>query len=721
MPRKLTLADMKQKIEPYGFFLQGDTSKIKVQGQQTKLKVFDTELNKVRTIQYGTIQRLIRTKKRAQFDYMNILPVDPNQPQRKHDNSGLDRWRQKYGSDYGAHVDIAFNYYRQLMASVARKRTFNINWKDNSLTAAEKLRVLVQVLKDTNRDPSRVIIIKVTDDNNDDFYYSLNMDTLQYFEDMLANKDKQEMTDSTNYVFDSVNDWKTMEISFVKTKHLRGGFFPYLNKTSLDLSVYGIFKEIIDSNYETNCLIQAIQKSNVYTDTEIEHIKAAMKLRMIRIEDLQDIADLLKTEFIIRIGSDESNDISFRRITCKDPTRKVTLILYMNHFMPNITLKCTEYYVQHYAELDKAYPDDPNRFLFCDDTHKVKQERMNIVRLIKLLLKYNAVEPIPMKIQSHIAQQYKHFSWSAAAEITGCCFRPLQIREKNRGQALFTFNNRTDNFKGLFGTEIPKEQQAKYLKRLQEIINSFNVKIDVRLYAKYTSLMEALMFELGCFEGVYETTGPVAKRIRDSLVFPAPHTTDGQPFYSKDKLYYIDINGAYLSVIDSIPTGTCGDDLVFSGKNTKIRDLVQKLYDMKSKEDPVIAKCLKLMINCSWGLSIRKNKVKISKDNEIQSMNVSWSYPQFAREVLTNFHNKIHDIERLVKKVYYYNVDALLIDEEDYFKLKSLGYIGSRLGQFKIEHVFTELYIQSPRKWIGRERDGSLVCHGLTSFPNTLL
>ena len=78
-------------------------------------------------------------------------------------------------------------------------------------------------------------------------------------------------------------------------------------------------------------------------------------------------------------------------------------------------------------------------------------------------------------------------------------------------------------------------------------------------------------------------------------------------------------------------------------------------------------------------------------------------------------------IKKLVKKVYYYNVDALLIDEEDFHKLESLGYIGTRLGQFKIEHVFSEIYIQSARKWIGRAEDGSLVGHGLSSFPDTLI
>ena len=80
---------------------------------------------------------------------------------------------------------------------------------------------------------------------------------------------------------------------------------------------------------------------------------------------------------------------------------------------------------------------------------------------------------------------------------------------------------------------------------------------------------------------VYEITGPVANRIRDQIVFPVPHTADGQPFYSKQRLFYIGINGAYLSTVNSIPTGKCGHDLVFNSSNTKIKDVIERLYNIR--------------------------------------------------------------------------------------------------------------------------------------------
>ena len=132
----------------------------------------------------------------------------------------------------------------------------------------------------------------------------------------------------------------------------------------------------------------------------------------------------------------------------------------------------------------------------------------------------------------------------------------------------------------MFGHTIPKDQHSIYLDRLQRIINSFDVKIQVRECTSYTNLMERLMYETGCFYDVYEITGPIDDRIREQRVFSVPHTAFISTFYRKEKLYYIDINGAYLSTVNSIPTGRCGHDLVFKSSNTKIKDVIERLYDI---------------------------------------------------------------------------------------------------------------------------------------------
>ena len=80
------------------------------------------------------------------------------------------------------------------------------------------------------------------------------------------------------------------------------------------------------------------------------------------------------------------------------------------------------------------------------------------------------------------------------------------------------------------------------------------------------------MYEYGCFENVYKICGPIADSIRNELTFPVPHTSDNKPLYCNKKLYYIDLNGAYLSCINNIPTGKPDKNYEFEGKNTKIKN-----------------------------------------------------------------------------------------------------------------------------------------------------
>ena len=49
--------------------------------------------------------------------------------------------------------------------------------------------------------------------------------------------------------------------------------------------------------------------------------------------------------------------------------------------------------------------------------------------------------------------------------------------------------------------------------------------------------------------------------------------------------------------------------------------------------------------------------------------------------------------------------------EEDFHKLEQLGYIGNNLGQFKIEHIFTEIAIKSSRVYMATLDNGEIFNH----------
>ena len=244
------------------------------------------------------------------------------------------------------------------------------------------------------------------------------------------------------------------------------------------------------------------------------------------------------------------------------------------------------------------------------------------------------------------------------------------------------------------------------------------------------------MFEYGCLDNVYELTGTIQQKIISSLKTLFPKTIWNKELI-KGTLYYIDQAGAYMSSVKSIPAGVSDDDGNFKTENTKIKELIEKLYEFrinaKNNGNDKLATTLKFMMNICWGYSMKKPKLikhKFVKDvnkyietyapyvvkynnnyvDTIKPYVENYSYPQFARSVLTNFNSKMKELSNKVN-ILYSKVDSALITEEDYLKLKKDGMIGNCLGQFKVEHVFTQFYAKSAEQWIGKNIDGTYHYH----------
>ena len=290
----------------------------------------------------------------------------------------------------------------------------------------------------------------------------------------------------------------------------------------------------------------------------------------------------------------------------------------------------------------------------------------------------------------------------------------------------------------LFGYYPEDDEINSRLDELQNVINQLNLRhhVNVRLYYKFSELMQKIMFEYGCLDNVYELTGTIQQKIISSLKPLFPKTIWNKELI-KGTLYYIDQAGAYMSSVKSIPAGVSDDDGNFKTENTKIKELIEKLYEFrinaKNNGNDKLATTLKFMMNSCWGYSMKKPKLikhKFVKDvnkyietyapyvvkynnnyvDTIKPYVENYSYPQFARSVLTNFNSKMKELSNKVN-ILYSKVDSALITEEDYLKLKKDGMIGNCLGQFKVEHVFTQFYAKSAEQWIGKNIDGTYHYH----------
>ena len=752
MPRgaaKLTNQEIEQRINPYGYYL---TPKTKYVNQKTPMLVYDAQLGKNVVLSLKQIKYRIDKQQRSGFDIFNILAVPEEQPQPQQQvqqlqPAGYYRFvnkLQKYNKFSTLTDDeksIAYNTYQDICRRLGRKKNFNLRFADAkqiNLNPDLFLFTFLEALQTIKRKMNKRIKLKVSDNDGTVHYYELSYDTIDYFQGLLQDKQQQEINTSENDLFESQNNWNSVKIIFCD-KVKAGGFFPFINKLkSLNLSDYGIYNEINYNNYKNNCFIDALANSHKFTTEQINLIKSSVYTRLITFDYIQKMADLMHCNITIRIPNEQDNKTSAKIYKCKEPTDlNIVMFIYYDHFMINNELYVQEYYVKNHKEIDAKYPNDPTRFDIVDENGTKKHQKMTIVRLIKTLRKYDLLEEISEKEQLSICRQYEHFRY-VPTTLTDEYFRSIVIKDKSDKQQDLLNDILNNDGYFMFGQHIKdKEELNKLYDDLQNTINGLGVKVRARNYTKFAELMNKIMFEYGCFENVYELAQPMANVIREQLVFPKPHTTDGEKFYSNKKLYYVDLNSAYLSVIEGIPEGKCDVNGNFSGKlNTKIKDLIHKLYNIRQSiktTNPVLSKCLKLLSTSCWGSSIKRNRMfKTTKPRDkeafvnshinyiiehgddvvrmIKSISFQYSYPQFAREVLTNYNNKMEEIRKLCT-IYYENIDAILIDEDDYNKLVGLGLVGNELGKFKIEHIFTEIAIMSSRKFVATLDNGEHLIH----------
>ena len=163
-------------------------------------------------------------------------------------------------------------------------------------------------------------------------------------------------------------------------------------------------------------------------------------------------------------------------------------------------------------------------------------------------------------------------------------------------------------------------------------------------------------------------------------------------------------------------------------------------YRKKVKQThPKLATTIKFLMNSCYGYSLRKpkeykRKYSTNVNNYIDkyspfifavyntsanegfvhskaSFTTDYNTVQFGADIINNY-NQFMNMIRNTVDVIYENIDAILVTEDDYNKLNELGYIGDKLGQFKIEHIFTSFRYVSGRKWIATCEDGTVEKRG---------
>ena len=745
MPEKLTAEFVRKQFEKYGFVLPDDFKYTNNREYYWVLDLMDGEHKKV---SYKTLQNRINRGRPVYVppetrDLMN-LPLSEKEVRHK---SSFDRWLQNSSDSIKTlppdEQKIVYESYTKSIKSLAKKKQFILDFDEydnvNQLRGfVEAAKTILPNIKGSD------IRLSFVDDNGNIDYRMLSPNTMHYLDDLFNKGDIDRIKDSTDESLDTILDTSTLIVEFVpkkEGKRVTAGFFPYVNVSDIDLKKYGIFNSIEDNEYNESCLVHAFKCSGLLSDDELKMLKSQVKTRMIPRSQLKLISDLFNIHINLKIYYEETEKTSHSDFGIEFKEKKsINLMIMKNHYMLNERTNVSELYVKKYNEInnDPRFTNHSRKMLlqkFDDKRYAFAKQGMSIVQLIKVMIENKLLIPLS-------DDEINKSEWSFVPQeyvFDGLC-RKVVIKDKN--DTMYRKMSKVNQTKHFFGYKPEEDEVDMRLNELQNIINSLPLRkhINVRLYYKFSELMQKVMYEYGCYDGVYEFSGQRAKSIRNECVFPKTRTYNDKPFYSNERLYYIDLNGAYMSAITSIPTGK-GDH--FTGVNSKIKDLIEQLYKerTKAKEEgnEKLAKTLKFMMNSCWGYSIQRQKVikhkytnnvneyvetyapfvmgyKYNKDGKsgfvdtINSFVPHFTIPHFARSVLNNFNEKMNEIKSLVT-VYYENVDAILINENDYNKLIKLGYIGKELGQFKIEHVFIEIAIKSAKKYVGTLDNGNKFFH----------
>ena len=222
-------------------------------------------------------------------------------------------------------------------------REFNKSGKDTTIKklSPHKLKKILG-----NLDVKQKIILQA---NNT--YYTIKPDKIN---DLINNTDKFwvdeiEQDGSDVKVIQKIKELNEITLSrpkFMGKDHNEGAFFPYYNKTNIDLTDFQIFKNKQESNYDENCFVFAIKQSKVLTEEEISMLKSMCIGLYIPTNKITKICE--KFNLYIRIknlGHHTTKNYG------KSNGREIILGLIDKHYFIVKEIPYTLYSIKHYEEI----------------------------------------------------------------------------------------------------------------------------------------------------------------------------------------------------------------------------------------------------------------------------------------------------------------------------------------------------------------------------------
>ena len=748
MPRRHSAEAIRQKFIAAGYIPDNDFT---YRNNKQKHRVYDILNSKYVHVSLQTLDYNIKKGNRPLATVVAMPYVEDQYtpaPPTDRPTDSLSRFSRNHDEAFRQlPIEVqqaTFNDYKQLRGMIGRQKDFIYTFMQpaDSDRQAVQMRATILALQDSMPkllSKGITIRLKITTQGGLERYFHINPTTLNDL--WMIFKDVEPdfaVEDSSGNFALSTLDIATIHYTFKQKqqgKQVAAGFFPFINTSAVDLSRYAIYSPSDIEKAAEPCILTAFKASNIMTNNELNQLQEMINTRMFPQQALKHIADHFNISIYVRNyhshyngqeattstnGKTKSSHVEF---TPTGANRTIKLMIMHSHYM--------------------LYEQLPGT-------------KLTSYQLIKNMLKDGSLRPYTAREYERVFKAIINNHVHAASGYTAARLIKRMPKAPTAGRYNGTAkNNHRATSSSMYGEHlfgyIPTDVNAA-LNELQDFVNSIPLrnKINVREYFKFSTLMQRIMYEYGCFDDVYELAGTLRDNIRASLTFPKRVLTTGHYNGTTHHLppsdgpyYYLDFNGAYCSFMKSIPTGPEAN----GPPNTKIAELIQFMYDKRKAPttSPSLARTIKFIMCSCYGTSIAKPKtVKhkwsdnieatirnqgdfvashgratiVAGSNTVQGfVNIiqpyveHYSHPHFAKAILDGFNNAVIQLQNTVN-VLFQNIDAFVVNEADYNKLVQLGYVHpTELGKLKVEHVFSSMTFYSKMRWYGVNLDGSIFRH----------
>ncbi len=556
-------------------------------------------------------------------------------------------------------VEWGYNGIGDYMTSIRKRKDVEVIVKGD-----EGVNDLINVLKGLNTFSTRrkELVLRLYTDENDDkprLTRVLSRDMMDSITNLIEELEGNAETPNTGFTFSDqdvmlsllgVNKWSLKWEDRTIAEDVNG-YFPYLNKSCLNLERYGIYKELKEENYSDNCLIHALKMSGLMSEEELNTLRSMMNTRYIKNKHLKYVAERFGLVIAVSRWNEEKKELMKPLRYGMNGGKEIKLLARCNHYMI----------------FDKT--------VNVEDLMKEKGKKMPLNRLLNELFKMNLFE----EIDSDVCEYFMKYEIDEDEDLSYWSDEVREVKYNVRERKNVKYVNDIEEYLKLMNKQNTNKvsEYNGVIRSLKidngEIIKNFKTfcPFDVKINEFFEDLrnefgidpigydsLSGYTFDAfkkcGCLDGVYEMTGKVAeffrKCIKGGLIYAKRGVYEnvvcvdinssygaammkmkgipkGRPkiFYDKlpehydyfvamvemneEKIEYVDMN-EYEEMKGKKNMKLIKGYYFDEGVNDKLHEFVNRLYELK-KSKTTLSKVAKFMIAQIYGKCIPKGSCEV--------------------------------------------------------------------------------------------------------------